>query len=62
LFSLLSNYPKIKEYSTIILLFIFCGCETVPHPGKEHKFRLFNRVLGRISGLKLEKVMANWKK
>ena len=55
--SLLSKNINIKIYRTLILPFVFYGCETWLLTLKERRLRVFeNRVLRRIFGPKKDEV------
>jgi hypothetical protein len=60
---LLSKSVKVRIYKTIILLVVLYGCETWSLTvSEEHKLKLFeNRLLGRIFGLKRDRVMGRWR-
>jgi hypothetical protein len=62
--SLLSRNVKVKIYKTLILSFVFYGCETLSLTlRKEHRLRVFdNRVLRRIFGPKRDEVTGQWRK
>jgi len=63
-FQLVSKNSKIKIYRTIILPFVFSGCETWSLISrKERRLRVFeNRVLRRIFGTKRDEVIGEWRK
>ena len=63
-FRLLSRNIRIKIYRTIILPFVFYGCETWSLAlREEHSLRVFeNRVLRRIFGSKRDEVTGKWRK
>jgi hypothetical protein len=44
-----------KLCSTITSVLIFLGCETIPHPRKQHAS--FNSLLGRIPRPNIDEVM-----
>jgi hypothetical protein len=60
----LSRKIKVKIYKTIILPFVFCGCETWSATlREEHRLRVFeNRILRRIFGPKAKEVTGEWRK
>ena len=62
--SFLSKNLKIKEYRTIILPVVLCGCETWSLTWREErKLSMFeNRVLRRIFGPKRDKETREWRK
>jgi len=60
--SLLSKNVKVKIYRTIIITFVFCGCETwSPRVSEEHRLRVFrNKVLKKIFGPTRDKITGEW--
>jgi hypothetical protein len=58
----LSKDIKISVCRTIILPFVFYGCETWPLTlREERRLRVFeNRVLRRVFGSKRDRVTGNW--
>jgi hypothetical protein len=60
----LSRNVKVKIYKTIILPFVFYGCETWSLTLREkHRLRVFeNRVLRRIFEPKRDEVTGEWRK
>jgi len=61
---LLSKNLKIKIFRNIILLAVWCGCETWSLTlREERKLRVFeNRVLRRIFGPRREEVTGEWRR
>jgi hypothetical protein len=61
---LLPKYINIRTYKTIILLVVLYGCETWSLTlREEHRLRVFqNGVQRRISGLKRDEMMGDWRK
>jgi len=62
--SLLSKHIKSKIYSTIILPFVFCGCETWSLILREvHRLRVCDKsVLRRIFVSRIDQVTGKWRK
>ena len=61
---LLSKKLKVNTYKTIILPVVLYGCETWSLIFREeHRLRVCeNKLLGKISGAKRDKITAEWRK